>query len=76
MFSNITVTGATGFVGKHLVKRIIAEGFDDTRIISRSGEDKGHNRGAKAVRIIKADLTQDSSIPYISDSTYSHSLSS
>lgn len=68
MLTDITVTGATGFVGKHLVKRIIAEGFDDTRIISRSGEDKGHNRGAKAVRIIKADLTQDSSIPYISDS--------
>lgn len=58
MFTDITVTGAPGFVGKHLVKRIIAEGFNDTRVISRSGKAEGYHGGAKAVKIITADLAQ------------------
>jgi nucleoside-diphosphate-sugar epimerase len=68
MFAGITVTGATGFIGKHLVERIIAEGFDDVEIISRRGKAEGHYGDVKAIKVVKADLTQDSSIPSISNS--------
>jgi len=68
MSTNITVTGAAGYVGRHLVDRAIAEGFNVTTIIPGRGESKGHNGGAKTAKTIEADLALDSSIPYISRS--------
>ncbi len=53
----ILVTGATGFIGRHLVKKLIASGQYQVIAISRFPE-KAKNLKSKGVKLIKADITK------------------
>lgn len=60
---DVLVTGATGFIGSHLVKKLVSEGRE-VAIISRSGR-KGENLEDitdKKLSIIKADLLDEKSL--------------
>ncbi|RLJ07297.1 MAG: hypothetical protein DRP16_03715 [Candidatus Aenigmatarchaeota archaeon] len=60
----VLVTGATGFIGSHLVKRLVGEGAE-VNIISRSKEIRGNlllKNLKTEIRIHKADLREYASI--------------
>jgi len=67
MTHEISITGATGFVGKHLIKRLITEGYKDIRIIFREEEQREDGQYGRAVTKTKIDLTNEFSIPIIAE---------
>lgn len=67
MYSEVSITGATGFVGTHLIHQLIIDGHRDIKIISR-GKGKDNQRiDANAVKLVIVDLAQEYSIKKIAD---------
>lgn len=67
MSPEITITGATGFLGNHLIKRLIADGYKNIRILIMENEKSGNPGNPPAFTVIKTDLTHTSSFTAIAD---------
>ncbi len=57
---NVLVTGATGFTGGHLARRLVKDGFQ-VRILARPGEDT-ETLSALGMDIVRGDLTDEDSL--------------
>ncbi|MEK7484803.1 MAG: NAD-dependent epimerase/dehydratase family protein [Planctomycetota bacterium] len=57
----VLVTGATGFVGSHLVQQLLNQGFE-VRALVRNPEQLGALRNADAVEIFPGDVTQSEAV--------------
>ena len=69
----IAVTGAAGFLGSHLVDRLLAEGHDVVGVdslITGQLENLKHLESNRAFRFVKADVTQYIHIPGPIDRVY------
>jgi len=69
----IAVTGAAGFLGSHLVDRLLAEGHDVVGVdslITGALENLKHLESNRAFRFVKADVTQYIHIPGPLDRVY------
>ncbi|MDX1733231.1 MAG: SDR family NAD(P)-dependent oxidoreductase [Halioglobus sp.] len=60
----VAVTGATGFVGRHVVQRLLEESGIEVRCIVRSkGRAAALQRMGKRVTLVEADITQPDTLP-------------
>jgi len=68
MSSEITIAGAAGFVGNHLARRLIFEGYKDIRLIMREEESPGDIGDAGAFSVVKTNLVRETSVSTIAAS--------
>jgi predicted dehydrogenase/nucleoside-diphosphate-sugar epimerase len=61
MSGRIVITGGTGFVGGHLIERLVSLGHDDILLPVRSYQ-SGANAGRFDVQMVRADLLQRSKL--------------
>lgn len=67
MSPEITIAGAAGFVGNHLARRLIKDGYSDICLVMREEESPGDIGDAGAFFVVKTNLIRETSIPTISD---------
>lgn len=66
-----SVTGGTGFLGEHLIKRLLSEGHEVNSIV-RSGNSSAHENleNKESLNIFEYDGTRDSLIAAVEDTDY------
>jgi len=67
MSTEITIAGAAGFVGSHLARRLIKDGYSDIHLVMREEESPGDIGDTSAVSVVRTDLKKETSISAIAD---------
>ena len=55
------VTGATGFVGSHVARLLLAEGYE-VRVLARPGSDRRNIPVSPGIRVVEGDLREPASL--------------